>query len=134
MLQSAGRTAEVRIGKILVSKAWSRPTPPAATVGAAYFWITNLGGSTDRLISLSSPLASKVEIHESREVNGVAEMREVSFVEFPAGATVKIEPGGLHVMLIGLTRPLIAGATLALSLKFRDAGTVTLQVPVENLQ
>jgi periplasmic copper chaperone A len=132
MLQSSAQTTGVRVGKLLVTKAWSRPTPPGSTVGAAYFSITNLGSTADRLISLSSPIASKVEIHEAHEVHGVVEMRAVPAVECPPGTSVKIESGGLHVMLIGLTRALVAGVSFELSLQFRDAGAVTIQVPVQN--
>jgi periplasmic copper chaperone A len=76
-------------------------------------------------------IAGKVEIHESRNVEGAMQMRAVTYVECPPGTTVKIEPGGLHVMLIGLTRPLIAGTVFTLTLQFRDAGALTLRVPVE---
>jgi periplasmic copper chaperone A len=59
-------------------------------------------------------------------------MRQVSAVSCPAGATVKVEPGGLHVMLLGLKHPLIEGTRFELTLRFRDAGAVVLQVPVRN--
>jgi periplasmic copper chaperone A len=86
------------------------------------------------LIGISSPVARAVEIHESRMVQGLMQMRAVTFVECPPGAAVKIEPGGLHVMLIGLMHPLQAGMEFPLSLRFRDAGVLTLQVPVSDPQ
>jgi hypothetical protein len=132
--QAPGQTAGVRVGKLLIANAWSRPTPPAATVGVVYFSVSNEGSIADRLVALSSPIASRVEIHDSHETHGVVEMRAVASLECPAGTSVKFGPGGLHVMLIGLTRPLIAGTTFDLSLQFRDAGVVALQVPVENTQ
>ena len=95
-----------------------------------YFSITNAGSSADRLLSVSTPVAGKVELHESRLVDGVMEMREVASVECPAGATVKATPGGLHVMLLGLTAPLAPGSDFNVSLHFRDAGVLTLKVPV----
>jgi len=129
--QAPAQGAGARIGNLVVAGAWSRPAPPSATVGVVYFSLTNLGVKADRLMALSSPIAAKVELHESRRVQGVVEMRAVSALECPPGVTVKIEAGGVHVMLIGLARSLTAGTTFPLSLKFRDAGVLTLQVPVE---
>jgi periplasmic copper chaperone A len=122
--------AEYRAGDLKVAQPWSRPTPPAAGVGAVYFSITNLGRKADRLTAISSPIASRGEIHESRSAQGMLQMRAVAFVECPAGATVKSEPGGTHVMLLGLTRPLTAGMEFPLSLTFRDSGILTVQVRV----
>jgi hypothetical protein len=127
---AAAGTDESRIGNLIVSEARARPTPPGISVGVVYLAITNRGAKADRLVSLSTPLASKVEIHESRIEHGVAEMREVNSVDCPAGATVRAVPGGLHLMLIGLASPLAPGTRFPLSLQFRDAGTVTVKVPV----
>jgi copper(I)-binding protein len=132
MAQSAAPTADARIGKLTVSQAWARPTPPAASVAAVYFSITNSGSHADRLEAVSSAIAAKVELHENRNAQGIIEMREVTAVDCPAGATVRSEPGGLHVMLIGLNRPLTTGTAFSLALRFRDAGALTLQVAVEN--
>jgi periplasmic copper chaperone A len=124
------QTAETRIGNLIISEARARPTPPAVSVGAVYFSITNTGSTADRLLSVSTPVATKVELHESRSVQGVVEMRAVTAVECPPGKTVKVAPGGLHVMLLGLAAPLVAGSEFVVSLQFRDAGVVTLKVPV----
>jgi len=132
MAQSPAQTADARVGRLTVSHAWSRPTPPAAAVAAVYFSITNSGATADALVAVSTPIAAKVELHESRNVQGVIEMRELPSVPCPAGATVNSEPGGLHVMLVGLNRPLMAGTTFPVTLRFRDAGVLTLQIPVAN--
>jgi copper(I)-binding protein len=121
---------EYRGGNLIVAQPWSPPTPPVASVGAVYFSITNGGPKADLLLSVNSPIARVIEIHESREVQGSVRMREVPSVECPPGTTVKISPGGLHVMLLGLTRPLTAGMTFPAELHFRDAGVVTIQVVV----
>jgi len=120
-----------RVGNLQVTQAWSRPTPPAAAVGVVYLSITNSGTQADRLLDVSSSIAGKVEIHESRNVKGAVQMRAVAYVECPPGTTDKIEPGGLHLMLIGLMRPLVAGTAFTLTLQFRDAGALTLRVPVD---
>ena len=121
---------DYRAGDMVVAQAWSRPTPPAATVGAVYFTITNLGSKADRLTAISTPVAGKVEMHESRKLQGMVLMRAVTSIDCLPGQTVKSEPGGLHVMLLGLTHPLAAGAQFPLLMRFRDAGTVTAIVQV----
>jgi periplasmic copper chaperone A len=128
--QTPIQAADYRVGDLVVAHAWSRPTPPAATVGAVYFSMTNVGHKADSLVSISTPIAGKVEMHESRKVQGMVLMRAVTSIECLPGQTVKSEPGGLHVMLLDLTRPLAAGAQFPLSLHFRDAGTLTVQVQV----
>ena len=128
--QVHAQTAEARLGNLIISDARARPTPPGISVGAVYFSITNGGLTADRLLSVGTPVANKVELHESRTVQGVVEMRPVTAVECPPGQTVKAAPGGLHVMLLGLAAPLVAGSEFLVSLQFRDAGVVTLKVPV----
>jgi copper(I)-binding protein len=123
-------SAEARAGGLLVSGASARATPPAATVGVIYFSIKNTGTTADTLEAVSTPAARSVQLHATSVVNGVMQMREVKAVECPAGATVKAEPGGLHVMLIGLAAPLTLGTSLDVSLKFHAAGVLTLKVPV----
>ncbi len=123
----AAQAADLR-----VSGAWARPTPPAATVGVVYFSIANIGSQEDLLIGLSSPIATQVELHESQRSQGVETMRAVSAVSCPPRTIIRVAPGALHVMLLGLAHPLLAGSSFPLTLKFRDAGAVTLQVAVEN--
>ena len=116
---------------LAVREVRSRPTPPVASVGVVYFSITNAGRKADRLVAVSSPVARQAEIHETRTVQGTMQMRAVESIECPPGVTVKIEPGGLHVMLLGLTHPLVAGTEFPLTLRFRDAGSMTVQVVVD---
>ena len=134
LLAMSARSSDYKAGDLAITDPWSRPTPPIASVGAVYFSITNAGRKADRLLAIGSPIARQAEIHESRVVNGTVEMRPVEWIECPPGATVRIEPGGLHVMLLGLTHPLAAGTTFPLSLRFRDAGSVTVQVAVKARQ
>jgi copper(I)-binding protein len=126
------QAADYAIGTLRVTQPWSRPTPPIATVGVVYLAIINRGAHADRLIAQRSPIAARVEIHESRKLQGMMEMRSVAAVECPPGATVKMEPGGLHIMLVGLLRPLAAGMDFPLELQFAQAGTMTVQVHVSD--
>jgi len=123
--------ADFRAGDLIVAQPWSRPTPPVATVGAVYFSITNAGSKGDRLTAISSPIARQVEIHESREVQGMIQMRALKFVDCPPGTTVRSAPGGLHVMLVGLTRPLTPGMEFPLSLTFQSNRIVNVVVTVK---
>jgi copper(I)-binding protein len=125
------RAADYRSGDLRVAGPWARATPPAAAVGAVYFSITNVGTKGDRLLAISTPLADSVEMHESRTVQGVMQMRAVEFLDCPPGATVRAEPGGLHVMLQGLKQPLAAHTQFPLTLRFRDSPALTVQVQVE---
>ena len=124
------QAADDRPGGLVVLRPWSPPTPPAATVGVVYFSIANQGARADRLLDISSPVARKVEVHETRMEGGMVGMRPVTSVEVPAGSTVRSEPGGLHAMLIGLAHPLMAGTDFPLSLHFRDAGVIGVKVVV----
>jgi periplasmic copper chaperone A len=117
-------------GSIQVGQAWSRPTPPVGATAAAYLAITNSGGKADRLLGASTPMAVSAEINETRHSQGVEQMRRLESLEIPAGQTLRLEPGALHIMLLDLVRPLRAGAQYPLTLNFRDAGAVTVQVQV----
>jgi copper(I)-binding protein len=129
-MEAHAQAADAHIGNLIVTDVRARATPPGIPVGAIYFSITNTGSTPDRLLSVSTPVAAKVQLHESRMVNGVMEMREVTSLECPPGATVKATPGGLHVMLLGLGAPLAAGSEFSVSLHFRDAGVLTFKAPV----
>jgi copper(I)-binding protein len=134
MLQARAQTLPYEAGSMQVSQVRSPATPPGTRVGAVYLSITNRGAKPDSLLALTSPIAARVEIHRTTMVQGVMQMRPVAALECPAGGTVNIEPGALHIMLLGLTQPLAAGSTFPLSLKFRDAGILVVQVSVKALE
>lgn len=122
----AGAAAQ---GGIQVLDAWSRPTPPGMDVGVAYFTIRNAGRS-DRLLRVSSPVAKSAELHVSAMTNGVVKMEGLASVDVGSGAPVAFEPGGRHVMLMGLRRPLKEGDVFPLTLTFANAGQVQTSVRV----
>lgn len=99
--------------------------------GAAYMTIRNGGAEPDRLVAGETAVAEVVEIHEIVEQEGVMEMRPLAEgLEVPAGGEVLLEPGGYHVMLIGLTEDLRNGMTFDLTLRFETAGEVVVPVRV----
>jgi copper(I)-binding protein len=124
---------EVTVGDLEIGHPWSRATAPTAPTGAVYFHIENHGGMADRLLSAAGDVADAVEIHQnSMDSSGTMQMRPVDGVDIPAGGEAVLEPGGLHVMLIGLHAPLKAGASFPLTLTFEHAGTVTVDVEIQS--
>jgi copper(I)-binding protein len=121
-------------GALRISQPWSRATSAGMPMGVAYLTITNQGKKADALIAASTPAAARVEIHHTTLVDGMARMRPLAEIPIPAGETVKIEPGGMHLMLVDLKAPLAAGKPVPLTLEFRVAGRVTLDLAVEAAQ
>jgi copper(I)-binding protein len=117
-------------GELSIANAWSRSTPPRVTVGVAYFTLKNHTGKSDRLLKISSPAASKVQVHRTEILDGVARMREVAVLHVDAGQTLVFEPNGMHLMLTGLRQPLVEGRTFELQLLFEIAGPRKVQVVV----
>jgi copper(I)-binding protein len=91
------------------------------------------GDQPDRLVSVSTPAADKAELHETISDKGVMKMRPVQGVPIPAGAMVTFSPGGYHVMLMGLKKPLVAGQSFPLTLTFEHAAPMTVDVQVRPL-
>ena len=117
-------------GDLSVQRPWSRELPPVAPNGAAYLRIENGGEKAARIVSARSPIADRVEFHAHEMDAGVMKMRHVHMVEVPAQGAVSFEPGGLHVMLIGLKEPLVAGKSFSLTLGFQEAGEIEVMVQI----
>ncbi|HEX5163110.1 MAG TPA: copper chaperone PCu(A)C [Steroidobacteraceae bacterium] len=120
------------LGNLTISHPWSRATAPGMPMGVAYLAITNRGKAADALVAASTPAAAQVEIHQTTLSDGMARMRPVQEVVIAPGSTVKIEPGGIHLMLVGLKQPLSPLDTVPLTLRFRDAGEITIQLSIES--
>lgn len=122
---------EYKVGELLVEHPWSRELPVDIPGGAAYFTVHNQGGQTDRLVGVSSPRAQKCDLHSQASSNGMMDMQHTSSVDIPAHGEVTFQPGGNHVMLSGLDKPLKAGEQFPLTLEFEKAGKVEVQVNVK---
>lgn len=118
------------IGAIRVVDPWARASAGMATAGAAYMTLENTGSTADRLIAAESPAASTVELHTHIVEGDIMRMRPVEQIDLPPGETVMLEPGGHHVMLIGLSAPLEIGESFPLTLTFSAAGTTTVEVTI----
>lgn len=124
----------VQLGKLELSNAYLRATPPRAPVAGGYLTITNSGTEDDRLLSLTAPVGDEASIHEMAENDGVMTMRPLqNGLTIPAGETVTLEPGGLHLMLTGLKEQLVEGQSLDLTLNFEKAGAVTMTFEIRAL-
>jgi hypothetical protein len=119
-----------RAGDLAVQQPWTRAAGQGAT-GAGFMAISNRGGAADRLLSASSPAARAIELHSMVRDGEVMRMRPVEAVEIRAGQTVTLRPGGLHLMLIGLSQPLRQGETVPVTLRFERAGEVQVALPVQ---
>ena len=117
-------------GDLSIDRPWSFALPPVSPNGAAYFRIENRGQASDRLVSVHSPIADRAEIHTHEMDGGMMTMHRVHSVETPAQGEVTFEPGGLHVMLLGLKEPLVAGERYPLVLEFEKAGTIEVSVEI----
>jgi copper(I)-binding protein len=123
---------EYAVGSIRIDHPWSRPAPAGMVMGVAYFTLENRGNTDDALVAASTPAAARVEFHQTTLADGMARMRPLEQVALPAGKTVKVEPGGIHLMLVQLKQPLVAGVPVPLTLEFRDAGKVEVQLSIEH--
>lgn len=116
---------------LLSESAWARPNPAVVPNSAAYLKMTNTGTVADRLLEVSGDVAARVELHETRLESGMMTMRPMTEgIAIAPGATLVLAPHGLHVMLIGLRAPLEVGQTFPLTLRFEQAGEVTVTVTV----
>jgi iron complex outermembrane recepter protein len=132
LLALAAAAHQYELGALVIGHPWSRPTAAGMPMGVAYLSITNNGKTPDALIAASSPAAARVEFHQTTFADGMARMRPLAEVAIPAGATVKIEPGGIHLMLVDLKTAFEIGKSVPLELQFRNAGKVTVALSVES--
>jgi copper(I)-binding protein len=115
--------------EIKVMEPFARASMPN---GAVYMHLMNEGSADDRLISAESDVAEAVELHETKmDENDVMQMSPIEAVDLPAGASETLEPGGKHVMLLGLTEELATGDSFELTLNFENSGPQTIQVEVK---
>ena len=118
-------------GKLVIDRPWSRQTAPTQKVGGGFLTITNKGTAADRLVSATSSVAAEVQLHTMSMDGGVMRMRQMKDgVAIPAGKTVELKPGGLHVMFIGLKRPLAVGDSVPVTLRFARQGNVHVRFKV----
>lgn len=124
-------TAAVKAGDLELSGGYVKAMLPGQPVGGGYLTIHNGGGTADRLVSVSSPAAAKVELHEMTMKDNIMRMRELKDgITIGAGATVSLAPNTLHMMFKQVKPPFREGGSVAVTLTFEKAGAVSFTLPV----
>jgi copper(I)-binding protein len=121
--------AEAQTQPIEVQNAWARATAAGAKAGGVFLTITDKGGP-DRLVGASTPVAAVAEVHETVNDNGVMRMRPIPALPLQPGQPVVLQPGGYHIMLMGMKQQLKDGETFPVTLNFEKAGSITATVHV----
>ena len=123
---------DYELGALSVAHPWARASAGAAPTGAAYLTLRNDGAEADRLVGVETPAAERAELHTHLHEDGVMKMRRVEGgIALPAGESVALAPGGLHVMLFGLAAPLEEGTRFPMTLVFKKAGRLAVEIQVE---
>ena len=122
---------ETKLGDLLIEKVWARASIGQAKAAAAYLTVVNTGADPDRLVGAKSPAAREAALHVNTMVDGIMKMRPVAAIEVTPGEPTVLQPGGLHIMLIGLASPLVEGETFPLTLTFEKAGDIEVDVLIE---
>lgn len=125
---------DVKAGDLVISQAWSRATPNGAKIAGGYLTIENKGTAPDKLIGGSGEIAGKIEVHEMAMNNGVMTMRPLDKgLAIEPGKTVKLAPGGYHLMIMDLKGPFKQGEQVPVTLEFEKAGKVKVSLDVQGV-
>jgi copper(I)-binding protein len=134
MFAAPVRADDVKAGDLVISQAWSRATPGGAKVAGGYLTIENKGTTADKLVSVSADIAGKAEVHEMAMDNGVMKMRPLDKgLVIDPGKTVKLAPGGYHLMLQELKGAFKEGEKVPVTLEFEKAGKVAVSLDVQGV-
>lgn len=126
----AGKAAD----EVMVSGAYARAVPPGQPNSAAFMTLVNKSGTDHVLMDAESPVAKVVELHTHINKDGMMQMRRVPKIDLPAGQETRLQPGGYHVMLIGLKQQLMPDQQVNITLVFKDGSRTTVTAPVKKLQ
>ncbi|MBI1251160.1 MAG: copper chaperone PCu(A)C [Alphaproteobacteria bacterium] len=117
---------------VVVEDAWIAASPQGVAIAAGYVTLRNAGDAPDRLVSLSSPSAPRVELHTMSMDGGVMQMRPIEALEIPANGAVALEPGGDHIMFVDLPEPLADGETVSVTMTFETQDPMTVDFAVRD--
>ena len=119
------------VGKLEITEAWARATPPGAKNGVAFMVISNHGMSADTLTALTSKASDKTELHNHTNENGIMRMRRVPHIRIPRHSQAVLKPGSYHIMFMGLKTAFKEGDMVMVKLRFEKAGEILLHVPIK---
>lgn len=131
-LASQASAADYNLGALTIQDPWARASAGRMKAGAAFLTISN-EGETDRLLQAKADVADAVELHTHIRDGEIMRMRQVEAIDVTGGTVTNLQPGGLHIMFIGLKAPLKEGETFPLTLEFEKAGSVKVDVEVKNI-
>nr|VVV05819.1 hypothetical protein AW0309160_03302 [Aliivibrio wodanis] len=118
---------------LMIENPYARATPPNATNSAIFMTIKNQSNDLRTLISATTPVAKTVELHTVIEVDGMMKMREVNAIELPKNEDTILKPGGLHIMLFGLTQPLKEEEFINVTLNFKNGDKEQFKAPIKKV-
>lgn len=121
------------LAEVSVEDAYARAVPPGQMNSASFMTLTNSATDNVSLIAANSAIAKAVELHNHISEDGVMKMRQVKQINIPASGSVTLQPGGYHIMLIGLNKDLSEGQEIDLTLQFSDGSNQTLTLPVKKV-
>ena len=122
-----------RAWSVEIEEAWMRAMPPGQPTAAAYLTLYNPGDAPAILVAASSPLAARVEVHRSSQIDGMWRMRRLDKLEIPPGSRVTMGPGDVHLMLFEVSRSLREGESLPVTLQFDDGESASVEAEVRQL-
>lgn len=129
--QSAETSGPWKLGDIFVEQAWARLAPGGSGMGSVYLTVHNMSGQDDLLLAVDSPVAKSTAVYETKVKDGVASMDPLPMgVNLPSHDEVVMRPGGIHIMMSGVMKDTKVGSLLPVTMVFRDAGSLDLEVPV----
>jgi len=123
----------VLAAEIGVEDPYARAVPPGQPNSAVFMVLTNNGDADRALVAAESDAAATVELHTHTMADGMMQMRKIERIDLPVSERVVLQPGGLHVMLIGLTEQLMPGMDVALTLVFDDGSRTAVSAPVRRI-
>ncbi|MDT8879737.1 copper chaperone PCu(A)C [Halomonas saccharevitans] len=126
--------AAAQADSLSVEDAHVRAVPPGSPTTAAFMTLTNPGETDLALVGGASPLAGHLELHNHVMVDGVMQMRRVEAIPLPAGETVRLAPGGWHLMMFELAATPAEGERVELTLTLDSGESLTLEAPVQRVQ
>jgi periplasmic copper chaperone A len=134
LFATTSQAEDVKAGDLVITQAWTRATPGGAKIGGGFLTIENKGTAADKLVGVSADVAGKVEVHEMAMNNGVMTMRPLeNGLTIDPGKTVKLAPGGYHLMMMDLKNPLKQGEKVPVTLQFEKAGKVAVTLDVQGV-
>ncbi len=126
-------SANLWAASVVVEDAYVRSMPPTQTVTGAFLVFKNSTDSDRAVVSAESDVSDKVELHTHLHEDGVMKMRQVDQIDVPAGGETVLEPGGFHVMLIGLKQPLKLGQMVDIKFYIDDGSSTQVQAEVKTI-